>query len=91
MESKNYTYILKCSDGTYYTGWTNDLQHRLEAHNAGNGAKYTRSRIPVELVYYECYNTKSEAMKREAMIKKMTRAMKEKLIMNHAQLNNMIQ
>ena len=56
----NYTYILKCKDETLYTGWTNDIEKRLEAHNAGKGAKYTRSRRPVELVYLEQFETKEE-------------------------------
>ncbi len=79
---KNYTYILECADHTLYTGWTNDLQKRLEAHNSGNGAKYTRpaSRRPVRLVYSESFDTKEEAMKREYQIKQMTRPEKEKLI-----------
>ncbi|MCD7952557.1 MAG: GIY-YIG nuclease family protein [Synergistaceae bacterium] len=71
-----YTYILRCADGTLYTGWTNDLKRRLEAHNAGKGAKYTRQRLPVELFYYESFETKEEAMSREASIKKMTRRAK---------------
>ena len=58
----NYTYILKCKDETLYTGWTNDIEKRLEAHNAGKGAKYTRSRRPVELVYLEQFETKEEAI-----------------------------
>lgn len=73
----NYTYLLRCSDDTLYCGWTNDLPKRLANHNAGKGAKYTRSRIPVVLVYYEIFETKQEAMKREAAIKKLSR--KEKL------------
>lgn len=73
----NYTYLLRCSDDTLYCGWTNDLPKRLANHNAGKGAKYTRSRIPVTLVYYETFETKQEAMKREAAIKKLSR--KEKL------------
>ena len=64
----NYTYILKCRDETLYTGWTNDIEKRLEAHNAGKGAKYTRSRRPVELVYLEQFETKEEAMRREYAI-----------------------
>ena len=75
-----YTYILKCSDGTLYTGWTNDLEKRLAAHNSGKGSKYTASRRPVEFVYTECFETKQEAMKREAEIKKLTRAEKLNLI-----------
>ena len=76
----NYTYILKCSDGTLYTGWTNDLQKRLEAHGDGRGAKYTKSRRPVELVYFETYESKNDAMSREAKIKRLTRAEKLELI-----------
>lgn len=76
----NYTYILRCGDGTYYTGWTNDLKKRLEDHNLGRGAKYTRAHLPVILVYYESFETKAEAMKREAAIKKLSRSQKERLI-----------
>ncbi len=76
----NYTYILECADGTFYCGWTNCLEKRLKAHNAGIGAKYTRARRPVALVYYEEFGTKEEAMRREAAVKKMTRRQKEKLI-----------
>ncbi len=75
----NYTYIVRCADGTLYTGWTNDIEKRLQAHNSGGGAKYTRSRLPVSLVYYESYETKEEAMSREWHIKRMTRAQKTKL------------
>lgn len=76
----NYCYILQCSDGTYYTGWTNHLQKRLEAHQAGKGAMYTKGRTPVRLLYYETFSTKKEAMSREYMIKKMSRKEKERLI-----------
>ncbi len=78
----NYTYIVRCADGTLYTGWTNDIEKRLQAHNSGGGAKYTRSRLPVSLVYYESYETKEEAMSREWHIKHMTRAQKIKLLYN---------
>ena len=61
----NYTYIVKCCDNTLYTGWTTDLDRRIEAHNSGKGAKYTRSRRPVELIYAERFDTKQEAMRRE--------------------------
>lgn len=77
---KNYTYILKCSDGTLYCGWTNNLEKRLAAHNEGAGAKYTRNRRPVELVYYEEFETKQEAMSREYHIKRMSRQEKLNLI-----------
>ena len=80
MSEKNYTYILKCGDGTYYTGWTNDLEKRLLSHNNGTGSKYTRTRLPVEMVYFESFETKQEAMRREWEIKHMSRADKEKLI-----------
>lgn len=76
----NYTYIVRCSDGTYYTGWTNDLEKRVEAHNTGKGAKYTRTRCPVILAYYETFQTKQEAMRREWQIKHLTRQEKEKLM-----------
>ena len=74
----NYTYMMKCADGTLYTGWTTSVEKRLKAHTEGKaGAKYTRAKRPVELVYYEGYATKEEAMSREYAIKQLTR--KEKL------------
>lgn len=75
----NYTYIVKCSDGSLYTGWTNNLEKRIKDHNAGRGAKYTKARRPVVLVYNEEFPTKQEAMKREWEIKRLSR--KEKLSM----------
>lgn len=77
---KNYTYIVECADGTLYTGWTNDLENRIKTHNEGKGAKYTRSRLPVRLVYYETFRSKSEAMIREYQIKQMSRFEKLELI-----------
>jgi putative endonuclease len=79
-EKPQFVYILRCSDGSLYTGWTTDLDARVRAHNSGRGAKYTRARRPVELVYHEEYATKSEALRREAEIKKMDRAEKLSLI-----------
>ena len=79
----NYTYIMECKDGTYYTGWTNDLEKRLKDHNNGKGAKYTKARLPVSLVYYEEFHTKEEAMRREYVIKRMTRNEKEQLVSKH--------
>ena len=70
----NYTYILECSDGTYYTGWTNDLEKRVKMHNAGKGAKYTKPRRPVVLAYYEAFQTK------EWEIKQLSRKEKEQLV-----------
>lgn len=78
--NENYTYILRCADGTYYCGWTNNLDRRLKSHNEGKGAKYTRSRRPVALVYYEAFSTKEEAMRREYEIKQLPRKKKEELI-----------
>ena len=75
----NYTYIVKCSDGSLYTGWTNNLEKRIKDHTAGRGAKYTTARRPVVLVYKEEFPTKQEAMKREWEIKRLSR--KEKLSM----------
>jgi putative endonuclease len=81
-----YTYILRCADGTLYTGWTNDIEKRLAAHNAGKGAKYTKPRLPVELVYTEKHETKEEAMSREYAIKQLTRTQKETLIASRSDL-----
>ena len=79
-EKHSYTYILECADGTLYTGWTNDLTKRLNAHNSGTGSKYTRARRPVKLVYYETFAEKQEAMRREAAIKQLKRQEKLALI-----------
>lgn len=76
----HYVYILECSDHTYYTGYTNALYKRLQTHNAKKGAKYTRGRTPVTLVYYEELEEKAEALKREYAIKQMTRKQKKALI-----------
>lgn len=76
----NYVYLLECSDGTLYCGWTNDIEKRLKAHNSGKGAKYTRSRLPVRLVYLEEYESSVEAQKREYRIKRLTRNEKLSLI-----------
>ena len=85
----NYTYILECSDGTYYTGWTNDLEKRVETHNSGKGSRYTRARLPVRLVYAEEYEEKREAQSREVKIKKLSKEEKKKLILGwHALQNN---
>lgn len=80
VEKRNYTYMVRCQDGSLYTGWTNDIEHRIEAHNSGRGAKYTKARRPVKLVYYETFLTKQEAMKREYEIKRMTKREKESLL-----------
>ncbi len=79
-----YAYILRCGDGTLYTGYTDDPIRREAVHNSGKGAKYTRSRLPVKLVYTEAFQTKGEAMQREIRIKQLTRAEKLALINDKA-------
>lgn len=78
----NYTYLIRCKDDSLYCGWTNNLEKRMASHNAGTGAKYTRNRHPVELVYYEEFETKEEAMSREYAIKQLSRKKKQELIEN---------
>ncbi|WP_366923034.1 GIY-YIG nuclease family protein [Metallumcola ferriviriculae] len=78
--SNYFVYILKCSDNTYYVGITNNLDGRIDAHNRGKGAKYTRGRVPVELYYFEECSDRSEASKREYQLKKLTRLQKESLV-----------
>lgn len=85
----NYTYIVRCKDDTLYCGWTNNLEKRMESHNAGIGAKYTRSRHPVTLVYYETFETKAEAMRREYAIKQLSRKEKLELIAAHEQFKTL--
>ncbi len=80
MSETNYVYMLRCRDDSLYTGWTNNLEKRLKAHNSGKGGKYTASRRPVELVYFETFPTKQEAMSREYAIKQLTRAQKLALL-----------
>lgn len=75
-----YVYLLRCGDGSLYTGYTDDVERRLAAHRSGKGAKYTRSRLPVELVYSEELPDKSAALRREAAIKRLPRAKKLALI-----------
>jgi len=76
----HYVYILECADNSLYAGYTNDLDNRLKVHNQGKGAKYTRGRLPVKLVYSENIENKSDALKREYQIKRMTRKRKVELI-----------
>lgn len=77
-----YVYILECADKTLYTGWTNNLTKRIETHSKGKGAKYTRGRLPVKLVYFEKYDDKILAQKREYAIKRLSKKNKIKLILN---------
>ena len=83
----NYTYILECSDGSFYTGWTNNLEKRINCHNKGKGAKYTRGRLPLKLVYFEEFIEKRDAQKRESVIKHLTRNDKLNLIKDFNLLN----
>ena len=80
MEGNWYLYILRCGDGTLYTGITTDTEKRLEAHRAGKGAKYTRGRAPLELIYQELCGSHSDALKKEYRFKQLPRAEKEKII-----------
>ena len=84
MELIWYLYILRCCDGTLYTGITTDVEKRLETHRSGKGAKYTRGRGPLELVYQETCGSHSDALKRELTVKKLTRSQKEAMIANYA-------
>lgn len=79
----HYCYLVRCSDGTFYCGYTNNLDKRIATHNNGKGAKYTKTRRPVILVYSECFDNKIDAMKREWQIKQLTRQEKQRLINDH--------
>lgn len=80
MEKQWYLYILRCADGTLYTGITTDVQRRFQAHSQGRGAKYTRGRAPLQLCYQECCGSHSDALKREYAVKALPREEKEALI-----------
>ena len=84
MDKQWFVYMLQCSDGTLYTGITDDVQHRLAVHNSGKGAKYTRARRPVKAVYTEKHDNKSSALKREIAIKRMSRSDKLRLVAKKA-------
>ena len=80
MSDRNYVYLLRCADNTMYCGWTTDLKARLAAHNNGKGAKYTRSRLPVELIWFEEFEDRHDALSREWHIKRMSREAKMALV-----------
>ena len=80
LRERNYVYLLRCADDSLYCGWTTDLEGRIAAHNNGTGAKYTKSRRPVELVYFEEYENRHEALSREWHIKRLSRAEKLHLL-----------
>ncbi|MCM3588584.1 GIY-YIG nuclease family protein [Mesobacillus maritimus] len=79
-QNEHYFYVLLCQDGSYYAGYTNNLGRRIRMHNEGKGAKYTRGRGPVKLIYSKSYSTKSEALKAEYAFKQLARAKKEKFL-----------
>lgn len=81
----SWAYLVRCNDGSLYAGWAADIEKRVETHNSGKGAKYTRSRLPVTLAWAQEYATKSEAMVQEAALKKMTKAAKEALVQQYSQ------
>lgn len=76
----HYVYVIECADGTLYTGYTTDVERRVAEHDAGDGAKYTRGRTPVDLLHVECFETRGEAMSREHEIKRLSRTEKERLV-----------
>jgi putative endonuclease len=76
----DWVYIVECADGTWYTGWTTDPEERVATHNSGAGARYTRSRLPVRLIYKECCADRSQALRRELAIKRLTKKQKQRLV-----------
>lgn len=88
METKAYMYVVQCADGTLYTGYTTDIERRIKAHNAGKGAKYTRPRLPVTLIYHESFPDKRTAMSAEALFKHKTREEKLTYIKQHKKKQN---
>ena len=80
MDHKAYMYVVECCDGSYYTGYTTDVKRRIAVHNSGKGAKYTRARLPVKLIYAEGFTSKAEAMSAEALFKRKNRQSKESYI-----------
>ena len=87
MDHKAYMYVVECSDGSYYTGYTTDVKRRLATHNSGKGAKYTRARLPVKLIYVEGLASKEEAMSAEALLKRKKRPQKERFLSEHQEKN----
>ena len=87
MDHKAYMYVLECRDGSYYTGYTTDVKRRLAVHNSGKGAKYTRARLPVKLIYVEGFASKEEAMSAEALLKRKKRRQKEQFLSENQEKN----
>lgn len=87
MDHKAYMYVVECCDGTYYTGYTTDVKKRIAVHNSGKGAKYTRARLPVKLIYVEGFDSKEEAMSAEALLKRKKRPQKERFLSENQEKN----
>ena len=87
MDHKAYMYVVECCDGTYYTGYTTDVKKRIAVHNSGKGAKYTRARLPVKLIYVQGFDSKEEAMSAEALLKRKTRLQKENYLKENQNRN----
>ena len=90
MDHKAYMYVLECRDGSYYTGYTTDVKRRLAVHNRGKGAKYTRARLPVKLIYAQGFSSKEEAMSAEALLKRKKRPQKEQFLSENQDRNLLI-
>ena len=87
MDHKAYMYVVECRDGSYYTGYTTDVKKRVAVHNSGKGAKYTRARLPVKLIYAQGFDSKEEAMSAEALFKRKKRAQKERFLSENQEKN----
>ena len=87
MDHKAYMYVVECHDGSYYTGYTTDVKKRVAVHNSDRGAKYTRARLPVKLIYAEGFDSKEEAMSAEALLKRNKRAQKERFLSENQEKN----
>ena len=87
MDHKAYMYVVECCDGTYYTGYTTAVKKRIAVHNSGKGAKYTRARLPVKLIYVEGFDSKEEAMSAEALLKRKKRPQKERFLSENQDRN----
>ena len=87
MDHKAYMYVIECCDDTYYTGYTTDVKKRIAVHNSGKGAKYTRARLPVKLIYVEGFDSKEEAMSAEALLKRKKRPQKERFLSENQDRN----
>lgn len=87
MDHKAYMYVVECCDGTYYTGYTTDVKKRIAVHNSGKGAKYTRVRLPVKLIYAQGFDSKEEALSAEALLKRKKRPQKERFLSENQDRN----